>query len=264
MGAVGAVEHLLLRTDDGVDLQAAWHRVARPQAAAVVVHGFSASAEDPGIVALVSALYEARFDVLAYDARGHGRSGGRCEVGSAEHRDVASAVKAAVAFGVPIVVIGISMGGVAVARYLADTSTKSAPVVGAVLVSTPARWRMSPSPAGLLAALLTRTRPGRGLAARALKVRVAPRWRTGEPPEALVGRVEIPVAVVHGAADHLLSPAHARRLHRAHRGPGRLEVVAAMGHGVRHQGVSEVVEAAEWVASHEGAVLAAPAGHGAP
>jgi uncharacterized protein len=243
-------EPLQLHTDDGVELRGAWHRCTEPWATVVVVHGFSASAGDPGVAALTKELFSAGADVLVYDARGHGGSGGTSSIGSAEHLDVASAVAAVEAPDHPVILVGISMGAVAVSRHLADAQLRGdARVAGTVLISAPARWRMSPSPLGLVSALLTKTAPGRAVAARFLKVRVARRWRTGEPPEVMVGRVTCPVAVVHGEDDRLLSLDHARRLELAAGGSSRLDIVAGMGHGLRGRGVPEVVEAARWVAA---------------
>lgn len=234
-----------LRTADGVELRGTWRRTTAARATAVVVHGFAASIEDPGIQELATQLGAAGFDVLLYDARGHGASGGRCAVGSAEHHDVAAAAAAAAGSGLPVVLVGISMGVVAVSRYLAEEPEGH--VVGAVLVSGPARWRMRPSAVGVLTAVLTKTALGRAVAERKLRVRIAPGWRTGEAPEVLLGRVTLPVAVVHGKADRLLSSEHGTRLHRSAGGPVRLDIVAGMGHGVRDSGWPSVVGAAEWV-----------------
>lgn len=235
-----------LQTDDGVLLHGLWRRCEEPQATIVVVHGFSASVNEPGVRRLARELGGADLDVLVYDARGHGRSGGTSAVGSAEHLDVASACAAASSPATPLVLVGISMGAVAVVRHLAGAGA-AAGVAGAVLVSAPSRWQMRPTPTGIVAALLTKTLPGRSLAARTLGVRVAPHWRTGEAPESMITRVGVPVAVVHGADDRLLSPEHGERLRSCAAGPARLDIVTGMGHGVRHRGFPEVLTAVRWI-----------------
>ncbi len=247
--AGGAIE---LQTADGLRLCARWHE-ARDGALAtvVVVHGFSASQDDPGVCELAKDLSTAGYQVLTYDARGHGASEGSCGVGSTEHFDVACAVEAARHRDLAIVLVGVSMGGVAVAGYLADASAEDrADVAGAVLVSAPARWRMRASPVGLITALLTRTGLGRWVASRRLRVRISPSWTVGEPLESLLVRIAAPLAVVHGTGDRLLGQEHGRRLQASAAGPSRLQLVEGMGHGIIH-GPSRhaTVGAVGWVLS---------------
>lgn len=275
----GADETVDLLTADGIRLRGRWRLPHRPGdargdalATVVVVHGFSASQDDQAVRALAGDLSAAGYQVLTYDARGHGSSEGMCAVGSTEHMDVACAVDVASLRGLPVVLVGVSMGGVAVAGYLADRrragDTDGAGggsgggdgdgdgdgggghgVAGAVLVSTPSRWRMRPSPLGLVTAVLTRTRLGRWVASRRLRVRIAPSWRVGEPLEALVERIDVPLAVVHGTGDRLLHPEHGRRLHASARGPSRLELVEGMGHGIDVSKLHATVGAVGWVLS---------------
>ena len=240
-----------LHTADGVRLQGRWLLApGAADASVVLVHGFSASQSDVGVCALARDLAGSGYDVLTYDARGHGESEGWCGVGSTEHRDVACAVEAALLHGKPVVLVGVSMGGVAVAGYLAEqrVSAPGAPA-GAVLVSTPSRWRMRVSPVGLLTALLTRTRLGRFVASHRLRVRISPDWRVGEPLEALVERITLPLAVVHGTGDRLLAQEHGRRLHASAAGPSRLELVEGMGHGIDVPSLAATVGAVGWVLS---------------
>jgi pimeloyl-ACP methyl ester carboxylesterase len=236
-----------LRTGDGVTLEGCWRSCADPRAVVVLVHGFAASRDERGVRDLACRLQAAGLDVLAYDARGHGDSGGECAVGSREHLDVASAAGLAATRGRPVVLLGISMGVVAVVGHLASVPAGTAGVAGAVLVSGPARWRMRLAPVGVLTAGLTRTGAGRWAAARWLRVRVAAGWRTGEAPESMLARVPVPVAVVHGAGDRLLASSHGERLHRAVPGRARLDLVEGMGHGLDEAGVTAAVEAVGWV-----------------
>lgn len=253
----GAIEPVMLRTADGVQLHGElWCRRPAPATGTdtcpaplvVLAHGFSAGADDHRIRHAAGAIFGAGCDVLRYDARGHGRSGGRCSVGSREDMDVAAAVERAAAHGGPVVLVGVSMGAVAVAGYLAGLAGPPSPAVaGAVLVSAPARWRMRPGPVGLLGAVMTRTALGRAVAARHLGVRIAADWRPGEPPEACVARARMPLSVVHGADDRLLGPVHARRLAAAAPSGSRLRVVAGMGHGLDDAAVPEVVAQVGWL-----------------
>ena len=84
--------------------------------------------------------------VVALDLRGHGRSAGRSTFGVAEPADVAAAVAAgrALAPGLPVVALGISLGG-ASALFAAGGGS---PLAGVIAVSAPA-WRDLTSPAGV-------------------------------------------------------------------------------------------------------------------
>ncbi len=235
-------------TDDGVRLRCRINsHTGGGRAMVVVVHGFAGRCDQPEMLALADRLFAAGLDVATYDARGHGGSTGRCGVGSTEHRDVASLVSHLTSGGIPVVLVGISMGGVAVVAHLARIDAADEGVIGAVLVSAPARWRMRPSALGLLNAFLTRTAPGRWAAGRFIGVRVSPKWRLGENPESAMARIRVPVAVVHGSGDRLLDPSHALLLHRAGSHDRLLHLVEGMGHGLDPQGTVAVEDAVEWV-----------------
>src|SRR5947209_3021371 len=182
-------------TCDGIELAVrTWPAVGEPRASVVLVHGLSATKDNPELVAVAVALQERGFDVVAYDARGHGESGGICTLGDLERHDVAAAVALARRSGLPVVVVGASMGGIAVLRHAADNRD----VAGVVTVSSPADWRLHRSPGTLLLTGMIPTRFGRAFAARPFRVRPSPHWTNAEPPRALAARVASPRAVVHG------------------------------------------------------------------
>lgn len=242
-----SAEDVFLHTSDGLRLSGLAHRSAEAPATVIVVHGFAASKTDNAVCALVTDLDAAGYNVLSYDARGHGESEGLCSVGTREHLDVASAIDHAAAWDSPVVLVGISMGAVAVVAHLADRSALTTGVVGAVLISAPARWRMRVSGVGLLTALLTRTIPGRWATARWLRVRVSRRWRVGEPPEDGVRRITIPLAIVHGRGDRILASLHGQKLEAAAAGVTRLELVEDMGHGIDEAGRRAAAGAVAWI-----------------
>ncbi len=245
-------------------LSGRWRRVCSPHARVVVVHGFSAGQDEDGVRCLAEDLATAGFDVLTYDGRGHGRSAGMCGVGSTEHLDVAAAVEQAGSDGVPVVLVGVSMGAIAVVRYLAAPQEADSvgcavgsafggavggAVAGAVLVSAPACWRARVTASSLVAAFLTRTRPGRWAARHHLGVRIAPRWKTGTEPESLLREVRVPLVIVHGAEDRMLGVEHAYRLRLAASSPVSLAVVPGMGHGLDGPGRREVSRAVSALAT---------------
>jgi uncharacterized protein len=235
-------------TSDGVELQVRRSSHSSGSRAVVVVaHGFAAGRDNLDVLALADRLYASGFDVVTYDARGHGESEGRSGVGSIEHLDVACVVSHASTDELPMVVVGVSMGAIAVVSYLAEIGGRGPMLSGAVLVSAPARWRMRPSAIGLLNVILTRSAVGRWGARRWLGVRIRPGWLPGETPESAMARIGIPMVVVHGTDDRLLASSHAHRLHESGPASNRLQIVEGMGHGLDEVGRRAVLEAVEWV-----------------
>ncbi|MGH9025622.1 MAG: alpha/beta hydrolase [Acidimicrobiia bacterium] len=232
-----------LATADGLVLAGRRWPAPDPRAAVVLVHGFSASCEDDKICALADAFVHGGITVVGYDARGHGASGGDCTLGELESRDVAAAVAVAREHHERVVLVGASMGAIATLRYAADAKD----VHGVVVVSCPSRWRIPRSARGLLATALTRTAPGRALAARYIGVRVAPAWTTNPaPPVELAGHVQAPIAVVHGTADRFVSVIHADELYLSAGEPRRLDLVEGMGHAFDPVGFATIVSAVDW------------------
>jgi pimeloyl-ACP methyl ester carboxylesterase len=231
-----------LRTSDEIHLASRLRTAGTPRASVVLVHGFSASGDDPHVSRLADALHESELDVVTYDARGHGASGGECTLGDLERHDVAAAVTLARRRTDRVVLVGASMGAIAVLRHAAADPQ----VGGVVAVSCPARWRLPKNARSVLAAGLTRTSPGRALASRVLRVRIASRWTNAEPPLALVPRLRAPLALVHGADDRFIPPADAQELHAAATGPCRLTLVPRMGHAFDAAGLPAIAAAVEW------------------
>ena len=125
-----------------------------------------------------------------------------------------------------VVLVGASMGAVAAARY----ATTDPDLAGVVLVSCPSRWKLPRNVRGVLAAGMTRTRPGRLLVSRLSGVRLAPKWTNAMPPVGLVAELELPVALVHGRQDRFIVCGDAAQLYAAAPEPRRLTMVPRMGH----------------------------------
>lgn len=235
-----------LHTTDGVELSARFRPTTSTEparAAVVLVHGFAASQDEANVVAVADALVGARYDVVSYDARGHGASGGTCTLGDHEEHDVAAAVQIARRNHERVILLGASMGAIAVLRHAANIGD----VDGVVTVSSPSAWRLPRSATALLAAGLTRTGLGRRLAARHLRVRVHPRWTNPEPPAELAARISVPLAVVHGQRDRFIAVSNAAELYRAAGGPHRLFLVEGMGHAYDGAGLPAIRDALDWV-----------------
>ncbi len=232
----------LLWTADGIPLATrCWASESALRGAVVLVHGLAGSKDDPRVARLAEELHARAFDVIAYDARGHGRSGGVCTLGHQERHDVASAVSWARSRCPKVVVVGASLGAVAALSYAVTDRDLS----GVVAVSSPADWRLPLRPRSLLTAGMARTRVGRGFADRRMQVRIA-RWSHPEPPRSLVERVTCPLVAVHGRRDPIIP--HSMGLGTIVAGdPLRSAVViGSMGHAFDPVAVGPICDAAEW------------------
>lgn len=232
-----------LRTADGVDLTAdLYHPDGAVCGGVVVAHGLSASRRHPAVVAQADALVRRGFLVLAYDGRGHGTSSGACTLGRAEAYDVAAAVARLRPHAPGVVAVGASMGAIAVLEY----ALRDPMLAGIVLVSTATSWQSVLTLRAAAATVLTRTRAGRMVTQRRTGVRISPAWQAGELTTALVARVRVPVAIVHGRDDRFVRPLAAVELYDAASEPRRIEVVDGMGHSFGPAGTAAVVRAVEW------------------
>jgi pimeloyl-ACP methyl ester carboxylesterase len=238
---MGAVH---LTTADGVRLAA---RVlpgpsTDPDVAVVLAHGFGVSTSRAPVLRVARGLARSAL-VLAYDARGHGRSGGRTTLGDREVLDVDAAVAAARGLARSVVTVGFSMGGAAVVRHAGLRGTRvgghelaSAPDA-VVAVSTTARWseRAGLQPADRALRRLhavVETRPGRAFARTALRTRVASSgWDPvpAAPLDVAPAVAPLPLLVVHGDRDAYFPVAHAEQLAAACPG-AELWVEPGLGH----------------------------------
>jgi alpha-beta hydrolase superfamily lysophospholipase len=245
------MDHVTITTSDGVSLSVrTWKPAGTPRAHVVLVHGFSASTADQKVLAVAGALTTAGLDVFAYDARGHGRSGGATTLGNLERHDVAAAVEAvrASSTSAPVVIVGASMGAIAALHYAADPKHE---VDGVVTVSCPAHWRLPRNARGVISAIMTQTPFGRRFALRRMGVRVAPPSRRSAPPVELIAQVHVPLAIVHGRADPFIAAAGAEELLAASNEPHRLEIVDGLAHAFDPADVvaGPIVSAVDWVLS---------------
>jgi pimeloyl-ACP methyl ester carboxylesterase len=235
-------------TSDAVELSGRRWEQELPVAAVVLAHGFTASADGPTVVAVAEALHAGGLDVISYDARGHGRSGGESTLGDLERHDVAAAVGVARDRCDVVVVVGASMGAIAALRHAAGDDV----IAGTVLVSCPAAWKLPRNIQGFAAAALTRTTAGRSLARRLLGLRIASVWEDPEPPAELVSRVRTPLAILHGDADPFIPASDAVELQGRTTTPCRLRIIPEMGHAFQPESVPEIVDAVQWVIATAG------------
>ncbi len=226
-----------------------WEPDGPGDAAVVLVHGFSASKDDPSVVAVAEALRDAGYAVVSYTARGHAESEGLCTLGDLEHLDVEAAVALAREAADRVVLVGASMGAIAVLRHGAEGERDA--VDGVVTVSSPAEWRVPRTAQSAAAAALTQLAPGRWAARRFLDVRLAKGWSGATPPVDLAARLDAPLAVLHGTGDRFIKHAEAEKLYRAATGERRLDLIERMGHAYMPESIPAIREAVAWaLAAH--------------
>lgn len=169
------------------------------------------------------------FDVIAYDSRAHGQSGGdACTYGFLEKRDL-HRVLDVVAPG-PIVLLGTSLGA-AVALQEAALDSRVTAVVAAETFSDLRTVATERAPffftRGIIASAFERAERDGRFDVDAVSPMVA------------AADIRIPVLLIHGAADSDTPPDHSRRVLAALAGPKRLILVP----GARH---NESLRGAVW------------------
>jgi pimeloyl-ACP methyl ester carboxylesterase len=213
------VEKLNLDVAPGVRLAAWMFRTPRPRRGLVVyLHGLGSNrASGIGIANHFLAL---GFDVLAYDGRALGESGGEaCTYGFYEKQDLSRALDLVGA--TRALVFGVSLGA-AVGLQAAAVEPRIAMVVAVAPFSdlrTAARERAPffASQANIDEAFRIAEREGR--------------FRADDvSPMAAAAALHIPVLLVHGADDRETPPAHAQRIAAALPGPKKLVLVPGAHH----------------------------------
>ena len=223
----GAEERLSLVTDDGVGLVGARLRGPVDAVATVVlVHGFSQSSRMPRIHAFAHGLAR-RVHVIVPDLRGHGASGGVSSMGPKEPLDVKAAVEAADP-SLPVVTVGISLGGAAVLLHAGTYGG----VAGAVSISGPAWWGAWDTPATKRIQRYAMTPAGRRFLAVFLRTRIA-QVCDGVPHAEEQVRAIAPAftLVVADPADHYFAEVHPRTIYGWAEEPKDLWLLPGTGHG---------------------------------
>jgi alpha-beta hydrolase superfamily lysophospholipase len=204
---------------DGVELKGWWFRGKGPRRGTLVyLHG---SADNRVSGVFIAQRFLARgFDVLAYDSRAHGESGGNaCTYGYYEKEDLSRAIDL---IGVrPVVALGISLGGAVALQAAAE----DARIRAVVAVSTFSDLRT----------VATERAPS--IASRG-EIEAAFRLAEDEAhfkvdevsPLLAAGHIHVPVLLVHGESDHETSATHSQRVFSALAGDKRLLLVPGAGH----------------------------------
>ena len=235
-----------LVTEDGVPIDA-MHLPADTDLAIVLAHGFTLSWQH-GAVWRVARRLNQTAGVIAFDFRGHGRSGGLSTLGDRETEDLAVAVGYGRELGYRrIVAVGFSMGASIVIRYAGLVGGIDA----AVSVSGPGRWYYRGTYPMRRVHWAVERRVGRMITRRWLNTRVSgERWDPVPmpPAEAAAKIAPIPFLVVHGDRDPYFPVEHAHQLYEAARDPKELWIVPGFGHAESGSNAALVDRIAAWAA----------------
>jgi uncharacterized protein len=210
---------------DGVRVAGSHHATGRRNVL-VLCHGFGDHHRSAQIVWLADRLAD-RHDLIAFDWRGYGRSGGNASFGSAELRDLAAVVSYARGQGYTRVgVIGDSMGGLIALSAQAQLGIADA----VATTGAPAAYELTGWPRPLLFEKLTPHALSRRVSRPLLGFRLGEVGAAPRPLD-LVHRIEVPLLLLHGDRDLVVPVANARAL--AERAPeARLKIYSACGHAI--------------------------------
>jgi alpha-beta hydrolase superfamily lysophospholipase len=211
----------------GVKLKGWWFHAAASRGTLVYLHGVS---DNRGTSVGIADHFLARgFDVIAYDSRAHGESGGDvCTYGFYEKEDLRRVLDRVTAR--PIVLMGSSMGAAIALQEAAED-----PRVGAVVaVSSFSDLRTAAAERAPFFA-------SKGNIADAFKIAEAEgKFRADDvSPMAAASHITAPTLIVHGDHDEETPPDHARRIFAALHDPKRLIMVPGASH-------SHVIDAGVW------------------
>ncbi len=220
-------EALSLLTADGVRLAGA--RLEGPPdafATVVLVHGLVHSSRTPRVHAFAHLLANS-VHVLVPELRGHGRSKGVCTLGREEPLDVAAAVAAGVP-GLPVVTVGISLGG---ASALLHAGTFGG-VDGVVAISAPAWWGAWDTPSTRRIRRYAMTPAGRAVLAGLLRTRIARRCDGVPDARDVVAKIAPAFTlIVHDPSDHYFGVEHPKTIYDWAREPKAVWWEEGAGHG---------------------------------
>ncbi len=160
------------------------------------------------------------YDVLAYDARAHGASGGEYSTfGYYEKRDLRHAIDYLDTDHV--VVMGVSLG----AAVALQAAAEDARIAGVVAVASYASF------ASIVRDQIPAVVPESHLEAMFREVERRAQIEVSEVDTVEAARhIDVPVLLLHGTADTFTRPIHSRRIYEALNGPKRLVLVGGAHH----------------------------------
>jgi pimeloyl-ACP methyl ester carboxylesterase len=160
------------------------------------------------------------FDVLAYDSRAHGESGGEsCTYGVYEKQDLIRVLGKIEKR--PIILLGLSLGAAVALQAAAETRDVSA----VIAIATFSDLRTAANERAPFIASKHNVERAFQLAEAEAKFRV-----DDASPLAAAPHIKVPALIIHGASDDETPPAHSQRVYDSLGGPKQLIVVPGAGH----------------------------------
>lgn len=212
---------LLLRTDDGAHI-AIDHHFSGNNDAVIVAPGFFQSKGTLTYRRIIRGLRR-RYDVVAMDFRGHGRSTGRYTFSSKEAADLDRVARYASLHHERLWVLGFSYGG----SIALLTQYRTPRFAGIICVGSP----MDPAQIELEWWRKSSFRSGRRSLERGTGCRIGSVWSPKLPAvEAVRLIADIPLCFIHGDEDRIVYPRHSVGLYEAASGLRSLRIIAGGGH----------------------------------
>lgn len=223
-----SVEEVHFASLDGTPLYG-WHlRAAAADPLLVLCHGYQRSIEET--FSIGRDLSERGFNVLLFDFRGCGRSGGRyTSLGYHEPLDVRGAVQwlwGRHGNQRPVGVLGISMGGASTLMAAVDEPLISAIVSDSAFATLQGAVDLRFAPLSFPKAQLYR------LSMLAAEVMCGGRVRDVRPVDAAARLGDRPVLLIHGRLDAVAPFEHAEQLNAALSGPHELWALDGVYHAM--------------------------------
>ena len=244
-------------TQDGVPIDAV-HLPGSTDLGIVVAHGFTQNWQRPGLWKVATRLNQFG-GVVAFDFRGHGRSGGASTVGDREINDVDVAVAYARELGyAQVATVGFSMGASIVLRHAGLVGGVDA----VVSVSGPGHWYYRGTRPMRRVHFAIEHRVGRMFTRRVLGTRISNgRWDPAPvpPADAAAQIAPTPLLIVHGDQDEFFPVEHARELYEAAHDPRELWIIPGFGHAESGAQLPLLDRIGRWVQAAVSAPAAAPA-----
>ena len=217
-----------LVTDDGIAIDAV-HLAGDSRVVFVLAHGFTLNWQRPSVWRVARRLN--RFGgVVAFDFRGHGRSGGASTLGDREISDLDVAIRYARELGYErLVTVGFSMGASIVLRHAGLLGGEDA----VISVSGPGRWYYRGTLAMRRVHLVVEHKLGRMIARKFMNTRITDgRWDPipVPPADAAAKIAPTPLLIVHGDKDEYFPADHAEQLFEAAHQPKELWIVPGFAH----------------------------------
>lgn len=215
------VKEFTLLTEDGVTLSVSHSSYGHPNVC-IVAHGFLGDRRRTYIARLSERLSQ-HFDIVTFDFRGHGASGGTASnIGTVY--DIKAIIQYTDRHGYKnTALVGFSWGGIASIHAIARFHNVDA----LVAVGTPADFeRITPKAKWLF--WLTSNWLGRLILRKRVRLDRTP--ELPKPATAIRQVSPIPILIVHGRADTLVNAKEAETLYKNAQQPKQLAIIEGMGH----------------------------------